>query len=104
MLNPVSNRDYVFVANVTFMLWGNVFFYFKSVTCVVLETSINQSMKQVWKCLKSDICYFYLFLSQNEEPVFSEDYTTFFITMPLKHGGRGMFNHITMISNQVKQT
>uniref|UniRef100_A0A8C3AHJ8 Dipeptidyl-peptidase 10 (Non-functional) n=1 Tax=Cyclopterus lumpus TaxID=8103 RepID=A0A8C3AHJ8_CYCLU len=38
---------------------------------------------------------------QNEEPVFSKDCTTFFITMPLGHGGRGTFNHITMISNQV---
>uniref|UniRef100_A0A667ZRK7 Dipeptidyl peptidase like 10 n=1 Tax=Myripristis murdjan TaxID=586833 RepID=A0A667ZRK7_9TELE len=38
---------------------------------------------------------------QNEEPVFSKDGTVFFITMPLKHGGRGAFNHITMISNQV---
>ncbi|XP_022596984.1 inactive dipeptidyl peptidase 10-like [Seriola dumerili] len=37
---------------------------------------------------------------QNEEPVFSRDCTTLFITMPLKHGGRGTFNHITMISNQ----
>ncbi|XP_037343583.2 inactive dipeptidyl peptidase 10-like [Pungitius pungitius] len=37
---------------------------------------------------------------QNEEPVFAKDCTTFFITMPLKHGGRGAFNHITMISNQ----
>ncbi|XP_042350543.1 inactive dipeptidyl peptidase 10-like [Plectropomus leopardus] len=37
---------------------------------------------------------------QNEEPVFSKDCTTFFITMPLKHSGRGTFNHITMISNQ----
>ncbi|XP_078142321.1 inactive dipeptidyl peptidase 10-like [Centroberyx gerrardi] len=37
---------------------------------------------------------------QNEEPVFSKDGTMFFITMPLKHGGRGAFNHITMISNQ----
>ncbi|KAI3356568.1 hypothetical protein L3Q82_017769, partial [Scortum barcoo] len=37
---------------------------------------------------------------QNEEPVFSKDCTTFFITLPLKHGGRGTFNHITMISNQ----
>ncbi|KAM9347061.1 inactive dipeptidyl peptidase 10-like [Symphorus nematophorus] len=36
---------------------------------------------------------------QNEEPVFSKDCTTFFNTMPLKHGGRGTFNHITMISN-----
>ncbi|XP_037645724.1 inactive dipeptidyl peptidase 10-like [Sebastes umbrosus] len=37
---------------------------------------------------------------QNEEPIFSKDCTTFFITMPLKHGDRGTFNHITMISNQ----
>ncbi|XP_042282856.1 inactive dipeptidyl peptidase 10-like isoform X1 [Thunnus maccoyii] len=37
---------------------------------------------------------------QNEEPVFSKDCTIFFITMPLKQGGRGSFNHITMISNQ----
>ncbi|XP_040004697.1 inactive dipeptidyl peptidase 10-like [Xiphias gladius] len=37
---------------------------------------------------------------KNEEPIFSKDCTTFFITMPLKHGGLGTFNHITMISNQ----
>ncbi|KAK2839438.1 hypothetical protein Q5P01_013178 [Channa striata] len=37
---------------------------------------------------------------QNEEPIFSKDCTIFFITMPIKHGGRGAFNHITMISNQ----
>ncbi|KAF7662201.1 hypothetical protein LDENG_00242590 [Lucifuga dentata] len=37
---------------------------------------------------------------QNEEPVFSKDGTTFFITMSIKHGDRGAFNHITMISNQ----
>ncbi|XP_058478976.1 inactive dipeptidyl peptidase 10-like [Solea solea] len=37
---------------------------------------------------------------QNEEPVFSGDCTTFFITMPLKHGDSGTFNHITMISNE----
>ncbi|XP_033990443.1 inactive dipeptidyl peptidase 10-like [Trematomus bernacchii] len=37
---------------------------------------------------------------QNEEPVFSMDCTTFFITLPLKQGGHGTFNHITMISNQ----
>ncbi|TKS67535.1 Inactive dipeptidyl peptidase 10 [Collichthys lucidus] len=36
----------------------------------------------------------------NEEPVFSKDCSTFFITMPLKQGGHGTFNHITMISNQ----
>uniref|UniRef100_A0A8C5DXU3 Inactive dipeptidyl peptidase 10-like n=1 Tax=Gouania willdenowi TaxID=441366 RepID=A0A8C5DXU3_GOUWI len=37
---------------------------------------------------------------QNEEPVFSTDCNSFFITLPLKHGGRGTFYHITMISNQ----
>ncbi|XP_069389223.1 inactive dipeptidyl peptidase 10-like [Paralichthys olivaceus] len=37
---------------------------------------------------------------QNEEPVFSRDCTTVFITMPLKQGDRGTFNHITLISNQ----
>ncbi|TKS67519.1 Inactive dipeptidyl peptidase 10 [Collichthys lucidus] len=37
---------------------------------------------------------------KNEEPVFSKDCSTFFITMPLKQGGHGTFNHITMISNQ----
>ncbi|XP_029980044.1 inactive dipeptidyl peptidase 10-like [Sphaeramia orbicularis] len=37
---------------------------------------------------------------QNEEPVFSKDCTVFFITMPLKHGDRGTFSHITMISNK----
>uniref|UniRef100_A0A3Q3LII1 Inactive dipeptidyl peptidase 10-like n=1 Tax=Mastacembelus armatus TaxID=205130 RepID=A0A3Q3LII1_9TELE len=39
---------------------------------------------------------------QNEEPVFDKDCTKVFITMPLKHGDNGTFNHITMISNQVK--
>ncbi|XP_026152292.1 inactive dipeptidyl peptidase 10-like [Mastacembelus armatus] len=37
---------------------------------------------------------------QNEEPVFDKDCTKVFITMPLKHGDNGTFNHITMISNQ----
>ncbi|XP_040913929.1 inactive dipeptidyl peptidase 10-like [Toxotes jaculatrix] len=37
---------------------------------------------------------------QNEEPVFTKDCTMFFITMPIKHGGSGTFNHITMVSNQ----
>lgn len=39
---------------------------------------------------------------QNEEPAFSRDCTTFFITVPLKQGDRGTFSHITMISNRVK--
>uniref|UniRef100_A0A4W5NRQ6 Dipeptidyl peptidase like 10 n=1 Tax=Hucho hucho TaxID=62062 RepID=A0A4W5NRQ6_9TELE len=37
---------------------------------------------------------------QNEEPLFSKDGNTFFLTMPIKHGGRGSFHHITMISDQ----
>ncbi|CAB1328357.1 unnamed protein product, partial [Coregonus sp. 'balchen'] len=37
---------------------------------------------------------------QNEEPVFSKDGNTFFLTMPIKHGGRGSFHHIAMISDQ----
>ncbi|XP_013881529.1 inactive dipeptidyl peptidase 10 [Austrofundulus limnaeus] len=37
---------------------------------------------------------------QNEEPVFSRDCRTFFITLPLKDGRHGAFSHITMISNQ----
>ncbi|KAM6984943.1 inactive dipeptidyl peptidase 10-like [Aplochiton taeniatus] len=37
---------------------------------------------------------------QNEEPVFSKDGTTMFLTMPIKHGGRGAFNHIAMIADQ----
>lgn len=39
---------------------------------------------------------------QNEEPVFSRDCKVFFTTVPLKQGDHGTFNHITMISNQVK--
>ncbi|XP_036423994.1 inactive dipeptidyl peptidase 10-like [Colossoma macropomum] len=37
---------------------------------------------------------------QNEEPVFSKDGTTFFMTLPIKHGSRGSFRHITMMSEQ----
>uniref|UniRef100_A0A3P8ZRY9 Dipeptidyl peptidase like 10 n=1 Tax=Esox lucius TaxID=8010 RepID=A0A3P8ZRY9_ESOLU len=37
---------------------------------------------------------------QNEEPVFSKNGNTFFFSMPIKHGGRGSFNHIAMISDQ----
>lgn len=44
-------------------------------------------------------CYYY---PQNEEPLYSRDYMTFFITMPLQHSNSGTFSHITMISNQVR--
>uniref|UniRef100_A0A674P563 Uncharacterized protein n=1 Tax=Takifugu rubripes TaxID=31033 RepID=A0A674P563_TAKRU len=37
---------------------------------------------------------------QNEEPLYSRDHMTFFITVPLKHSDSGTFSHITMISNR----
>uniref|UniRef100_H3DKF2 Dipeptidyl-peptidase 10 (Non-functional) n=1 Tax=Tetraodon nigroviridis TaxID=99883 RepID=H3DKF2_TETNG len=37
---------------------------------------------------------------QNEEPLYSRDCRTFFITVPLKHSHRGTFSHITMISDR----
>ncbi|XP_039081471.1 inactive dipeptidyl peptidase 10-like, partial [Hyaena hyaena] len=33
---------------------------------------------------------------QNEEPVFSRDGSTFFMTVPVKQGGRGEFHHLAM--------
>uniref|UniRef100_A0A8B9KQ49 Dipeptidylpeptidase IV N-terminal domain-containing protein n=1 Tax=Astyanax mexicanus TaxID=7994 RepID=A0A8B9KQ49_ASTMX len=38
---------------------------------------------------------------QNEEPVFSQDGTTFFMTLPIKHGSHGSFHHITMMVSTV---
>ncbi|XP_046903379.1 LOW QUALITY PROTEIN: inactive dipeptidyl peptidase 10-like [Hypomesus transpacificus] len=40
--------------------------------------------------------------SQNDKPVFSNDGTTFFLAVPIKHGGHGSFRHIAMLSDQVK--
>ncbi|KAK9410565.1 inactive dipeptidyl peptidase 10, partial [Crotalus adamanteus] len=37
---------------------------------------------------------------QNEEPVFSKDGNTFFMTVPVKQGGRGEFHHIAMFNVQ----
>ncbi|XP_055494791.1 inactive dipeptidyl peptidase 10-like [Leucoraja erinacea] len=39
---------------------------------------------------------------QNEEPVFSEDGSKFFMTVPVKQGGRGEFHHIAMFTLQPK--
>uniref|UniRef100_A0A8C3LDR5 Dipeptidyl peptidase like 10 n=1 Tax=Chrysolophus pictus TaxID=9089 RepID=A0A8C3LDR5_CHRPC len=39
---------------------------------------------------------------QNEEPVFSRDGTKFFMTVPVKQGGRGEFHHIAMFIVQAK--
>uniref|UniRef100_A0A673T8R3 Dipeptidyl peptidase like 10 n=1 Tax=Suricata suricatta TaxID=37032 RepID=A0A673T8R3_SURSU len=38
----------------------------------------------------------------NEEPVFSRDGSTFFMTVPVKQGGRGEFHHIAMFLVQSK--
>ncbi|XP_078259579.1 inactive dipeptidyl peptidase 10 isoform X5 [Rhinoraja longicauda] len=39
---------------------------------------------------------------QNEEPVFSKDGSKFFMTVPVKQGGRGEFHHIAMFTLQLK--
>ncbi|XP_073490684.1 inactive dipeptidyl peptidase 10 [Aquarana catesbeiana] len=39
---------------------------------------------------------------QNEEPIFSKDGTKFFMTVPVKQGGRGEFHHIAMFTVQAK--
>ncbi|KAM4626590.1 inactive dipeptidyl peptidase 10 isoform 2-T2 [Discoglossus pictus] len=39
---------------------------------------------------------------QNEEPVFSNDGSRFFLTVPVKQGGRGEFHHIAMFNVQSK--
>ncbi|XP_056392270.1 inactive dipeptidyl peptidase 10 [Hyla sarda] len=39
---------------------------------------------------------------QNEEPIFSKDGSRFFMTVPVKQGGRGEFHHIAMFSVQPK--
>ncbi|KAF4788148.1 Inactive dipeptidyl peptidase 10 [Turdus rufiventris] len=39
---------------------------------------------------------------QNEEPVFSKDGSKFFMTVPVKQGGRGEFHHIAMFMGQAK--
>lgn len=56
----------------------------------------------VGECVKKHVMTSDKWLNQqNEEPVFSKDGMIFFMTMPIKHGGRGAFNHIAMMSDQV---
>ncbi|POI35481.1 hypothetical protein CIB84_000767 [Bambusicola thoracicus] len=40
--------------------------------------------------------------SRNEEPIFSRDGTKFFMTVPVKQGGRGEFHHIAMFIVQAR--
>lgn len=42
-----------------------------------------------------------LFTLQNQQPVFSKDGSRFFLTVPVKQGGRGEFHHIAMFTTQV---
>uniref|UniRef100_A0A8D3CN88 Inactive dipeptidyl peptidase 10-like n=1 Tax=Scophthalmus maximus TaxID=52904 RepID=A0A8D3CN88_SCOMX len=39
---------------------------------------------------------------QNQQPVFSKDGNRFFLTVPVKQGGRGEFHHIAMFTTQVR--
>uniref|UniRef100_A0A8C4H5P7 Dipeptidyl peptidase like 10 n=1 Tax=Dicentrarchus labrax TaxID=13489 RepID=A0A8C4H5P7_DICLA len=39
---------------------------------------------------------------QNQEPVFSKDGSRFFLTVPVKQGGRGEFHHIAMFTTQFR--
>uniref|UniRef100_A0A8C7VRR6 Dipeptidyl peptidase like 10 n=1 Tax=Oncorhynchus mykiss TaxID=8022 RepID=A0A8C7VRR6_ONCMY len=39
---------------------------------------------------------------QNQEPVFSRDGSIFFLTVPVKQGGRGEFHHIAMFTTQFR--
>ncbi|KAM9447996.1 inactive dipeptidyl peptidase 10-like isoform 1-T1 [Salvelinus alpinus] len=39
---------------------------------------------------------------QNQEPVFSRDGSRFFLTVPVKQGGRGEFHHIAMFTTQFR--
>ncbi|KAM8857924.1 inactive dipeptidyl peptidase 10 isoform 2-T2 [Synchiropus picturatus] len=39
---------------------------------------------------------------QNQEPVFSQDGSRFFLTVPVKQGGRGEFHHIAMFTTQFR--
>lgn len=38
---------------------------------------------------------------QRQVPLFSEDRSRFFLTLPVKQGGQGDFHHLTMFSRKV---
>uniref|UniRef100_A0A8C7FN81 Dipeptidyl peptidase like 10 n=1 Tax=Oncorhynchus kisutch TaxID=8019 RepID=A0A8C7FN81_ONCKI len=59
----------------------------------VCETTTGACVKEVSE----------LWLSkQNQEPVFSRDGSIFFLTVPVKQGGRGEFHHIAMFTTQFR--
>lgn len=53
--------------------------------------------KPVWGNFNQDLC-----VLQDQEPVFSKDGSRFFLTVPVKQGGRGEFHHIAMFTTQVR--
>uniref|UniRef100_A0A8C7QSL8 Dipeptidyl peptidase like 10 n=1 Tax=Oncorhynchus mykiss TaxID=8022 RepID=A0A8C7QSL8_ONCMY len=52
-------------------------------------------------CVKVRIMAFCVW-SGNQEPVFSRDGSRFFLTVPVKQGGRGEFHHIAMFTTQFR--
>uniref|UniRef100_A0A674N505 Dipeptidyl peptidase like 10 n=1 Tax=Takifugu rubripes TaxID=31033 RepID=A0A674N505_TAKRU len=52
----------------------------------------------VWNLHRLLLC-----VLQNQEPVFSKDGSRFFLTVPVKQGGRGEFHHIAMFTTQVRR-
>uniref|UniRef100_A0AAY4EUM7 Uncharacterized protein n=1 Tax=Denticeps clupeoides TaxID=299321 RepID=A0AAY4EUM7_9TELE len=40
---------------------------------------------------------------QNQQPFFSKDFSVFFLTKPIKQGGKESFHHIAMISDEMSQ-
>lgn len=62
-------------------------------------------LKVVFYTLKNRlyrIVLMYVCFLQTQEPVFSKDGSRFFLTVPVKQGGRGEFHHIAMFTTQVK--
>uniref|UniRef100_A0A8B9NNB8 Dipeptidyl peptidase like 10 n=1 Tax=Accipiter nisus TaxID=211598 RepID=A0A8B9NNB8_9AVES len=53
-------------------------------------------------CSRVSWIFFLSSLLKNEEPVFSKDGSKFFMTVPVKQGGRGEFHHIAMFIVQAK--
>uniref|UniRef100_A0A3B4GG66 Dipeptidyl peptidase like 10 n=1 Tax=Pundamilia nyererei TaxID=303518 RepID=A0A3B4GG66_9CICH len=56
-----------------------------------------------WFICKNNIKYMtHICFLQNQEPVFSKDGNRFFLTVPVKQGGRGEFHHIAMFTTQFR--
>ncbi|KAI1899380.1 hypothetical protein AGOR_G00061180 [Albula goreensis] len=58
----------------------------------VCDTNIGACIKRHEETSELWLC------KQNQEPVFSRDSSKFFLTVPVKQGGRGEFHHIAMFT------